>query len=392
LATSLSTILRSLDVDLISDWNTGHTEYWGKAGHYKVAATACAITGGAAKSIITKNAENISFSDSAISEGSVTPEPKAFVPLADVADLVWRTTRKKDSANHFADMDAKPAKGKFAGKMLLDLTKNGANIDAKTWVEFYQSVGTDTQHMGALPFRVWQMFDIAVASLLAGKVDEWVAAMGLMAHYVGDACQPLHVSSLHHGRPGHPEEERVHSVYETNMLDRFTLDLVQKVNAAVKTLPAPPNVNNGSEAAGAVVELMRRTFHFLPPIDVINAFNEADGQERIPHMWDVLGDRTAECIASGARTLAMLWESAWAMGGGAQLPAAKIKTIDPHKLTALYNDATFVPSEFLPNMIAMLHKPAAPLPAKLPVKKPAKSVGAGVPARPRRARTRAATR
>lgn len=232
------------------------------------------------------------------------------------------------------------------------------------------------------------MFDTAVASLHQGKVDEWVASMGLMAHYVGDACQPLHVSSLHHGRPGHPEEERVHSVYETNMLDRFTLDLVQKVNAAVKKLPAPPNVNNGSQAAAAVIDLMRRTFHFLPPIDVINAFNEADGQARIPHMWDVLGDRTAECIASGARTLAMLWESAWAMGGGAQLPAAKVKTIDPHRLTALYNDATFVPSEFLPNMIAMLKHPPAHASAKLSAKGSSKKAAAKQPAaRSRRVRT-----
>ena len=30
---------------------------------------------------------------------------QSFVPLADVADIVWRITRKKDEANHFSDME-----------------------------------------------------------------------------------------------------------------------------------------------------------------------------------------------------------------------------------------------------------------------------------------------
>src|SRR6185295_15305052 len=41
LATCLSTILRELDLDVIPDWNIGHSEYWGKTGHYKIAAKAC---------------------------------------------------------------------------------------------------------------------------------------------------------------------------------------------------------------------------------------------------------------------------------------------------------------------------------------------------------------
>jgi hypothetical protein len=211
--------------------------------------------------------------------------------------------------------------------------------------------------MGALPFRVWQMFDEAVADLRAGHADRWVASMGLMAHYVGDACQPLHVSFLHHGREGHAGEDKVHSVYETQMLDRNTLDLVLKVNEATKHLKAIKSVNNGFEAAVAVVDLMRRTFEFIDPMEVIDAYNETDGRGRIKHMWEVLGQKTAESIAAGAQTLAMLWDSAWQAGGAPN----KTKAITHEKLMQLYNDATFAASERLDTMAAngRLKKPAS---------------------------------
>jgi hypothetical protein len=377
LATSLSTILRSLDVDLITDWNIGHNEYWGKVGHFKVAATACSMVNGPAKDVIRKNAENISFTDPDIRDNKVSPKPKQFVPLADVADLVWRTTRKKDSANHFADMDEVAKAGKFKGKTLLQLTANGGNVDPQTWVDFYESIGVDKGHMGALPFRVWQMFDDAVADLAKGHVDRWVAAMGLMAHYVGDACQPLHVSSLHHGRPDHPEEERVHSVYESQMLDRNTLDLVQKVNAAAAKLKPLAKVTNGHGAAGAIVALMRKTVNVIEPMEVIDAFNETDGQGRLKHMWEVLGDRTAVTIANGAQTLAMLWDSAWIAGGAPK----KAPTISQKALMDLYNDPAFAPAERLPAMVAMLTKPSA----KLAIK----AQGPKAPAKAKAARKRA---
>ena len=33
------------------------------------------------------------------------------------------------------------------------------------------------------------------------KIPEFVCAAGVLTHYVGDACQPLHISYLHDGDP-----------------------------------------------------------------------------------------------------------------------------------------------------------------------------------------------
>ena len=65
-------------------------------------------------------------------------------------------------------------------------------------------------HRGLLPFRVWQIFDEMVRFAKAGKVPEFVCAAGVMTHYLGDACQPLHISYLHDGDPERPTENTVH--------------------------------------------------------------------------------------------------------------------------------------------------------------------------------------
>jgi hypothetical protein len=343
LASCLSTVCRQLDIDLLPDWQIGHSEYWGKLGHYKIGAKACElVTNAKLKKLLLANVNNIAFDDQLIADGELKKiDNKKFVPLADVPDLVWRTTRKKDEANHFADMDEK-GQGAFKTKTLLQLCEDPANVNIDIWNQFYDSIGTNFKR-GALPFRVWQMYNQMVASLDQGNVAEYICAAGTMAHYVGDACQPLHVSSLHHGRPGHPEEEEVHAVYETRMLDRFAADIIAGVNENLKTTKAKSDVKGGKGAAIRIIELMRATVKNLPPLKVIEAYNAIDGgAARTEHMFNVLGKKTSETIAAGSLCLATLWASAWKEGHGSKIAAAKIGGVDRTDLKKLYNTATFV--------------------------------------------------
>lgn len=41
LASFLSTICRSLDVEVIRNWSLGHDEYWGKVGQFSIGWKAC---------------------------------------------------------------------------------------------------------------------------------------------------------------------------------------------------------------------------------------------------------------------------------------------------------------------------------------------------------------
>lgn len=345
LATCLSTICRELDVDVIPDWNIGHSEYWGKTGHYKIAAKACElVTDPKLKKLLMNNVPVIAFDDAAIQQGDLKKiDAKVFAPLADVPDLVWRTSRKTDEANHFADMDEE-GKGAFAGKTLLDLIgTNADNLSIEVWNDFYDSLDVGFKR-GALPFRVWQLYKEMVEFVKQRDMARFICAGGVLCHYVGDACQPLHVSRLHHGRPDHPGEDVVHSKYETDMLDRFAPDIIAGVNENLKTKKAKADVKGGKEAALSVVALMRGTIKKLPPMDVINAFNEKTGAERLPNMFSVLGKRTTSCMADGCIRLGSLWASAWKEGGGSTIANTKLGAVSRDELKALYNNKEFLPA------------------------------------------------
>src|SRR6185503_2557605 len=114
-----------------------------------------------------------------------------------------------EGPNHFADMDQERDSD---GKTLLDLTLDAGFIDPDKWDAFYSSVKDilsgdpiSAKHRGLLPFRVWQIFNDMVRFVKAGKVAEFVCAAGVLTHYVGDACQPLHISFLHDGDPADPQ-------------------------------------------------------------------------------------------------------------------------------------------------------------------------------------------
>jgi len=270
-----------------------------------------------------------------------------FVPLADVPDIIWRMTRKADEANHFADMDEKnPAV--MQGKSLLELCQNPANVDIAVWNKYYEAAEAvdatkSPDKRGALPFRIWQAYDLMVAALKAGNIEEFIMVGGTVSHYLGDACQPLHVSYLHHGHPDKKNEAKVHSVYETNMLDGRMKELFDGVNQKFSGAPQQYHTYQGGKAAAqAVIALMGQVIrNILAPEEIISVFNEPSTTSRIDNMWKKLGDRTIDCVAAGTVNLALFWESAWAEGKGDQnIPAAKLGTIPPDTLMNLYNDKT----------------------------------------------------
>jgi len=342
LATFLSTICRELDVDIVRDWDVGYSEYWGKFGHYKIAASSCEIVKGSKlQKLLKSNLGAISFEDDALIRGDFPKMgSKAFVALADVPDLVWRQTRKKDEGNHFADMDEE-GKGNFIGKTLFDLSKNDVDID--TWNAFYDSIDVGYKR-GALPFRVWQFYNDMVSFVQEKKVEEYVCAVGILAHYVGDACQPLHVSKLHHGNPNQPNEKKVHSDYETKMMDRYAVDFVEGVNKQIDSNSVISDIKGGKKAALETINLMKQVMKILPPEKIVQVFNDAPSGGRISYMFDKLNKKTIDCLVEGSISLASIWSSAWNEGNGKNISDELLIKVDQDYLQELYMDTKFLPA------------------------------------------------
>jgi len=378
-----------LDLSVVRDWNLDQTDTWGAIGHFSIAfSVADRLTNANLKTLMAANAEIVSPSGDGIRssefKGMGTDD---FVPLADVPDMFWKPriskqgfARAMEGPNHFADMDQEDADG----KTLLDLTKSDDFIDPDKWDEFYSSVKDilsgdpiQAKHRGLLPFRVWQIFNDMVRFVKAGKAPQFVCAAGVLSHYVGDACQPLHISYLHDGDPEQPqtrtvhhrdgsEEEKVdplgagvHSAYEDSMVSAHRDDILDGL-AATPKVKAAELIETGLDAAKATIGMMRDVFQRIPPKKIVQFYIESDAKPKqlAEDMWGEFGEGTIKCMQDGVHLLAILWQSAWVAGDGNNtIPDSALKALTKKKAMAICQDSNFLPSTSVGKIGPILRKP-----------------------------------
>ena len=398
LATNLAKACDLLGVDLMLEHNTGATPFWGQVGHYSIATSAIdAVRDPALAALLGANRERISFRPDELSAEQIRARlaQGGFVELADVPDLVWkhlpgRTPGGRDVAantgpehpNHYADIDQQGADGRTLRDLCL---ADKSQVSAAAWQAFYDGIGAkDARARGLLPLRVWQFFDAVVAELRAGQFARAVCGMGLVSHYVGDACQPLHGSVLSDGYRDRPTPggkgwagRGVHSTFENRMVDRFSAPLLAGIGPAAKAGAggAVPPIRNGRDAAFAVLSLMDFSARTLPPAELCDRYIALGGgtsQPVVQGLWDSFGERTATLMGAGANTLAAVWDAMAAVAGAA-LPGAQAFT--EAELAAIYQDPDFVPSRTLDAIGPLLSAPDAPAPGPAAGRKPAAARG-----------------
>ncbi|MEE9568112.1 MAG: hypothetical protein V3W37_01905 [Candidatus Binatia bacterium] len=383
LATFLSTIYRVLDIEVVGDWSVGYREYWGKSGHFKIGWAFCNLLSTAKlRSLFLANRDRIGFPDASLELGrTFTVDRRGYVPLADVPDYVWVPKamrsrrggpRENELAQHFADIDqAAPDDS----PSLLDLCRidTDANLRARVWREFYRKFENyqgARPEAGMLPFRVRQIYEEMVRFLERGRLKEFVAAAGVLAHYVGDSCIPLHLSYLHHGygpdAPRNSDEYReykksreykIHSIFEQGMFERRPAEMLMAINRRLRR-PRRATVRGGAEAIRLVFRLMDRVCRLLPPEDIIAADDPTGTQpERAVRLFGAVGDRAAQCVALGCLAQAKLIESAWREGrGGRLLPASGAPPTFPKEdLKRLYYGQRFLPALTLDKCVRRGH-------------------------------------
>lgn len=377
LATGLSTACQLLDVDLVRAHNTGANPYWGQTGHYSIATAAIeSVENGPLRAFLKANIERISFSPNELTPEQIREKLAngEFVELADVPDLVWKKTPDRvpggrdyaqntgpEHPNHYADIDQPDAEG----KTLRDATLASIeNMSVSVWSKWYADEGqSDSRSEGLLPFRVWQIFDEMVRQLKARNDTAFLCAAGVLAHYVGDACQPLHGSYHSDGyrdAPGATAKKwpgkGVHSTYEDKMVDRHSSDLLPKILPQAKAFAgAIPSITGGRDAAFATVKLMSEAADILPPSTLIDAYIKLGGGSSVSvvdGLWKAFGDDTARLMGAGARYLAAIWEAAFEKAD-TSLPAGA-REISEAELAKVYQDKHFVPSVTLDKVASLL--------------------------------------
>jgi hypothetical protein len=368
LAASLGNACAKLEVDVVRDWHVGIPEYWGAVGHFSLALKAIqALPGGNLEKVMNANRLNITFDAEHIKAQEMKGLSKRpFIPLADTPDYSFKMgpRRSREQPNHFADMDRpRPSDG----KTLLDLCSSEAALDVQVWQDYYAAVKDAGR--GALPFRVWQCFDAMAGYAKDGDLERFLCAAGVVSHYIGDACQPLHISYLFNGDPDREGyAEGVHAAYEDTMVNAYTPQLLAQVHPDAAPFG---DVANGRDAAAMTVELMRRTLSVIKPRDILDAFEPVRQESKrdiADALWSQFGSGTVEVMSSGVTALAHLWQAAWRAGDGDHNVRAVTEPIDPDRLAEIYRDE-YLDDRFLPsytlNQIGAVLKPAAPVNGRL---------------------------
>ena len=357
LSTSISNICRELEVELVRDWNIDIEFSWGKDGHYTVGnkAISC-IKSPTLKDFMNNNLENISLQDKDIN----------------------------------ADLDQK------GGSPLL-VTDTVDNMTVQVWKNYYEnidraSIGLDTTQpvtQGLICFRVWQIFDYLVKAAKNKQTAEFIFAAGILSHYVGDACQPLHSSYMADGDPldgvstmytpprggsKHPKGvpypkiinpgSGVHVAYEDTMIDNFMGEIMPQLNATLNDSNSDINkeviidIKNGQEAAFAVLKLMQLTQETIKPKEIVETYKQAKADNAdIPQtLYDQFGDRTIKILARGCKYLAAIWDAAWKVGNGDNIPSDQLISISQKELIDLYREPTNLPSLHLNTIENVLEK------------------------------------
>lgn len=369
LSTNLSTVCRELDVDILRSRGLASFEYWGAVGHYTIGSFACdQVEDGDLHTLMSLNKVRVSFDPEDINTDLNKPF-FGFVQLADVPDKVWKKIKSEktpygrkgpENPNHYSDVDYAPA----GGQSLLELTPTAESLDPGTWRKYYKSIGwNNNSKRGLLPFRVWQIYKKMVEFVDQGDVASFVAAAGILAHYVGDACQPLHGSMYDDGDPfrkpnGSPSSEflghgsafanGIHGAYEADMIDAAVDDILTELPDVLGNGHGMKLVQGGRGAGFATIELIKRTAKTIPPKSIVDRYAEIldddKRQEAADLLWKTFHKGTIKVLADGCKTLAMMWESAWVEGDGNKIPKSKLKRITTKRLRELYEDQEFIPS------------------------------------------------
>src|SRR5262249_32611388 len=198
------------------------------------------------------------------------------------------------------------------------------------------------------------------------KLEQSVRAAGILSHYVGDACQPLHISYMFNGDPADSErvEQRnrrtgeleevdqpraagVHSAYEDRMVNYHLAEIIEGLDQddhrSVK------RVKGGRAADLAVIALMQQTFETIEPKAIVDEYMKHKDAAEKPKpiadaLWERFGKKTISVMSDGCRCLAMLWESAWTEGGGEKAAEGTETAFDGERLAGIDQDKSFLGS------------------------------------------------
>jgi hypothetical protein len=209
----------------------------------------------------------------------------------------------------------------------LNLEKMGKATDLDSFRKCLENQGLKT---GRLVQSIHETEGWLRRAALGGHRSEWLRRAGYLAHYIGDAHQPLHTTDNHDGRAtdnvfdlDDPEGVSVHIRYESGLLNHYTKELEQQARDLVAIHLSEHGGLQGemdrylADPAGYVAGFVWKTHQHVAA--VLDADNKLTGRrpnfpmqsgKYYEKLNSVLGQMTAVQLAQAAIATAAMWKAA----------------------------------------------------------------------------------
>lgn len=246
--------------------------------------------------------------------------------LTTVPDRVWKrpSTKSGEGMNHWFHADFYAPS--LSTSDILKFPKSYRNAIA--------TYGENTiETKGTAPFRIRQLYNLAVDAFRAQDMELGLQYAGTMSHYIGDMSQPLHATDNYDGKD--TGNDGIHKYFETDVIGDM-LAVQKEVERRARVLLADPSFQKQFNADLMDVSFREvgRAVQFRDRIlDIDNRLGR--GQSGAQSQLDLAMDR----MADGAATLAMVLGHLW-RDTGRTLRATPIPVQDPAWVPPQFDDAS----------------------------------------------------
>jgi hypothetical protein len=255
------------------------------------------------------------------------PEIKPFF-LANADEIVmrvvdpdvWRTAGWDDDPNHFLDLGAQEF-GQYPFTLLP--REHGAALE--------KFGAAALKRLGTLPWREEEEAGNLRRSMEGFKrnqvfaISDTVLFTAVAAHYIQDACQPLHASNNYDGQL--TGQNGVHSRFESQLFDRFLSRI------AIAPAPPKPTTNMRDAAFDALLASYQQVAPLLAADKAAIAGKDTYDDEYFEKFFagvkPMLERRLAEAVTATASMIAGAWQEAGKPELKTKLPATVQKVRPP---------------------------------------------------------------
>ncbi len=261
--------------------------------------------------------------------------PDAMAMISDEASTPdrWRSVRVAqlthlNNPDHYLDVEELPDFGMSLGTLprlrheyVRALTLARAKPDFKGEpIDEKRDPARVNEYPGFLPFVACETYGKVVSAMrvirilerandpsranqLAMARADAMVNMGVLAHYIGDAAQPLHTTIHHHGwvgenPKGYTTDKRFHSY-----IDGTVVDLQKITDADVLGACTFARTADANDPFDDVLAEIGRSHD---KVEALYALEKSGGLKQAPGKPFIVG-----CMADGAETLEALYAAAW---------------------------------------------------------------------------------